>query len=155
MKIELIKEQYKNLVMMSDLAAGMLGILADHIEDEKYEKMSDEAEETKNYLLSFAKDFGCGDLVENWKGKTILSDKASEEFQEIMDDFDDFILFDSLANKLAWRDFKKTYSKEEIKKMAEKNGGYFCVGLYDYEKKYWDEFEKYDCDRLEIKENKK
>lgn len=141
--------------MMSDLAGGVLGLLGDHIEDKKYKKISDEAEEIKDYLLSFAKDFGCGELIENWEGKIILSDKTSEKFQEILDDYEEFILFDSLANRLAWRDFRKTYSKEEIEKMVEKNGGYFGVELHDYEKKYWDEFEKYDYDRLEIKEDKK
>lgn len=130
-----------------------LVILGDTIQNESYKEQSDKAEEMGNYLLTFAEDFECGDLIEEWKGKIILSDKASEEFNKIVDDYDEFILFDSLANKLAWRDFRKTYSEEEIEKMAEKNSGYFGVEIYDFEKKYWDEFDEYGLERLEIKEN--
>jgi hypothetical protein len=36
--------------------------------------------------------------------------------------------------------------------MAKENHGYFGVALYDYEKKYWDEFEKNGFERLEVKE---
>ena len=71
-----------------------------------------------------------------------------------MDDYDECELLNGLANKLAWRDFRRDYSETEREEMAEKNGGYFGVPLYAYEKKYWDEFEKYEYDRLEIKEEK-
>lgn len=57
-----------------------------------------------------------------------------------------------LANELAWRDFKRKHSNEEITEMSKENGGYFGVPLYDYEKKYWDEFEKRGFERLEIRE---
>lgn len=153
MKIEFTEEQYRKLIMMVNMANGVLGLLGDHIEDKKYKEISDRAEEVENYLLGFSKDFDCGDLVENWKGKIVLNDRASKKFQEIMDDYDDFILFDSLANKLAWRDFRKTYSEEEINKMVEKSGGYFGVEIYNFEKKYWDEFDVYGLDRLEIKKD--
>jgi hypothetical protein len=153
MQIELTKEQYKNLIRMVNTTNNILGLLSDHIEDERYKTMSKEAEEIENYLFGFAKDFECDDLVENWEGKIILSDKTSEQFHEILDDYDDFILFDSLVNKLAWRDFYRDHSEPEIKEMAKRNKGYFGVELYDYEKKYWDEFEKYGYDRLEIKKD--
>lgn len=153
MQIEFTKEQYEKLIMMVNMANGVLGLLGDHIEDKKYKEMSGKVEEVENYILSFAENFGSGSLVEKWDGKIILNDKTSEKFQEIMDDYDDFILFDSLANKLAWRDFRKTYSREEIDKMAEKNGGYFGVEIYDFEKKYWDEFDERGIDRLEIKKD--
>jgi hypothetical protein len=68
----------------------------------------------------------------------------------ILDDYDEHELFNGLANKLAWRDFGREHSKSEITEMAKKNSGYFGVALYDYEKRYWDEFEKYDYDRLEV-----
>jgi hypothetical protein len=153
MQIELTKGQYKNLIRMVNTTNSILGLLSDHIEDERYKIMSKEAEVIENYLLSFAKDFECDDLVESWEGKIILNDKTNEQFHEILDDYDDFILFDSLVNKLAWRDFYRDHSESEIREMAKRNKSYFGVELYDYEKKYWDEFEKYGYDRLEIKKD--
>lgn len=54
---------------------------------------------------------------------------------------EEFDVHDTLSNKLAWRDFRQDHSSEEINQMKKENGGYFGVSLYDYEKKYWDEFE--------------
>jgi hypothetical protein len=58
---------------------------------------------------------------------------------------------DGIANELAWRDFRRDHTEAELKKMSKENHDYFGVELYDYEKKYWDEFEKYGYKRLEIK----
>lgn len=151
MKINITNKQYRDLVAMSRIANDVMGILGDVIDDKPYKEQSDRWEDLHSYLLDFAKDYDCGDLVEEWKGKIILNDKTSEKLQEISDDYDDYILWSALANKLAWRDFRNDHSDAEMEKMAKENGGYFGVELHDYEKKYWDEFKENGFERLEIR----
>jgi len=153
MKIELTKEQYKNLIILVEIGGWPLGILSDAIEDgEDYEKRNDKAEELQNYLLKYAEDFGCKDLVGEFDGKRYLKEKIIDgDVYPVIEDYVDFEMQDGLANELAIRDFRQEHSEAEIKKMGKENGGYFGVALYDYEKKYWEEFENYGYDRLEVK----
>ena len=155
MKINITKEQYRDLITMSGIANSVLGILGDSLPDTDYKKRSNKAEELEKYLLQYAKDFDLQKFTQDYEGKKIFDDEMYEKYiLPIMDDYDECELFNGLANKLAWRDFRRDYSETEREEMAEKNGGYFGVPLYAYEKKYWDEFEKYEYDRLEIKEEK-
>ena len=139
---------------MSGIANSILGVLGDMTEGEAdYKKRSDKMEELEEYFLQYAGDFGCDEFVETREGKNVFDDEMYEEcILSIIDDYDEFVLFDSLANKLAWRDFNRDHTEEEMDNMAKENGGYFGVAIYDYEKKYWDEFEKNGFDRLEVKD---
>ena len=155
MKIELTKAQYRNLITMSAISTGVFGILGDMV-DEKYKKQSKITDEMEDHLLGYAKQFGSEDLIEKYEGKDVLSEEFyDQKIQPILTDYEEFSLYDGLSHELARRDFKKDYTPAEIKKMSEKNGGYFGVEMYDYEKKYWDEFDEYEYDRLEIVESVK
>jgi len=155
MKINITKEQYRDLITMSGLANSMLGVLGDVLPDTDYKKRSDKMEKLEEYFLQYAGDFGCDELVQDHKGINILNDEVYEEqILPIVDDYDEYNLHDSLAKKLAWRDFKNDHSEKELKEMEEKNGGYFGVPLYDYEKKYWEEFENHEYARLWIQKEK-
>jgi len=153
MKINITNKQYRALLTACGIADNILGYIGDSIQEPNYKPQAKEMDGLLSYLLQFAQDFGCEDLTEDFDGKKVLTDDAEEEMiWPIAKDYDECILFNNLANKLAWRDFRKNHSETEIKKMGGKTG-YLGPQLYDYEKKYWDEFEKYDYDRLEIKEN--
>lgn len=155
MKINITKEQYWDLITMSGIANSVLGILGDTLPDTDYKKRSNKMENLEEYLLRYAKDFDLQKFTQDHEGKKIFDDEIYEKhILPIMDDYDGCELFNGLANKLAWRDFEKDYSESERKEMAKENGGYFGVPLYEYEKKYWDEFDKYEYDRLEIKKEK-
>lgn len=155
LKINITKEQYRDLIIMSAIANSVLGILGDLLPDTDYKKRSQKMEKLEEYFLQYADDFDCGEFAQKHEGKNIFDDEMYEKrILPIMDDYDEWELFDSLANKLAWRDFRNDHSEAEIKEMAEKNGGYFGVEIYEYEKKYWDEFEKYEYERLEVKKKK-
>jgi hypothetical protein len=151
MKINITNKQYNNLLIMSGIANCVLGYIGDMLEEPDYVPQSKEMEGLQDYLVSFAKDFGYEGLTEDFEGKKVLADNTNDKLiWPIINDYDECILSDHLANKLAWRDFRKDHSDAEIKKMGGKTG-YSGVELYDYEKKYWDEFEKHNFDRLEIK----
>ncbi len=155
MNIEFTKEQYKNLIVLVEIAGWPLGILSDAYEDDnnKYEEKNDMAEELQNHLLKYAEDFSCKNLVEEFNGKRYLKEEVTDkEIYPVIEDYVDFEMQDGLANELAKRDFRKEHTEEEIKKIAKENGGYFGAVLHDYEKKYWDEFEKNGYERLEIRE---
>jgi len=151
MTIELTKDQYKKLIALVALGTGVLGIIGDAQPDD-YKKKSGEMDEVESYLLKYAADFGCKNLASPFRGKPSLNDEFyGKKIQPTLDDFEDFVTSDGIANELAWRDFRKDHTEAEIKKMAKENHNYFGVELYDYEKKYWDEFEKNGYERLEIK----
>lgn len=153
MEINITKEQYKELITAVAIANGIVGVLGDAIEEPDYKKHSEKLRDLEDYLLQFADDFGYREFVQEDEQKegVVLDDEFYEnKILPIITEYEEFSVLDTLSNELAWRDFRKDHSGEEIKKMAEKNGGYFGVALYDYEKKYWDEFEKYAYERLEI-----
>ena len=142
MKIELTKDQYRNLITTNAIGNGVLGILGDSLADTDYKERSKLMDEVENHLLSYAKEFGCDDLVDE--------EYYEEKIQPILNDFEEFSLCDGLSSELARRDFKKEHARAEIRRMAKENAGYFGVEMYDYEKKYWDEFDKHGYERLEI-----
>lgn len=151
MKINLTKAQYKNLILMNSLATSILGILKDSSSNEEYAVQSQKMDELEGYLLQFANDFDCSEFAESDGGKTVFSNDLYEKLTvPIMNDYGEFEALQTLANKLAWRDFMSNHSAKEIEEMAKENGGYFGVEIEPYEKKYWDEFEKNGYKRMEI-----
>ncbi len=157
MKINITNEQYKELIDMLALSNGIVGVLGDALSDKDYKMRSKKTDDLENYFLQFAKDFGCSELTQKseYKDKIILDDEYYEnKIMPIMTDFEELATYESLSNELAWRDFREKHSEEEIKEMEKENGGYFGVVLYDYEKKYWNEFDKNGYKRLEIKQHK-
>lgn len=107
----------------------------------------------EDYFLQFADSFGCREFAQEseYENRVILDDTFYEnKILPTITDYEEFSVLETLSNELAWRDFRKDHSEKEIKEMAKKNGSYFGVALYDYEKKYWDEFEKYAYERLAI-----
>ena len=152
MQIELNKEQYRNLIIMSSIANTVFGNLGDALPDD-YKKESLEMQGLESYLLEYAEDFKCAALAQANEGAVSRSDEVYEEYvMPIMEDYDEHQLFDGLANKLAWRDFRSTHTEEEKKEMASKNGNYFGVEIYDYEDRYWKEFDEHGFERLVVKE---
>ncbi len=154
MKINITKEQYKELVKAVAIADGIVGVLGDMMPEVDYKKQSEKIRNLENYFLQYASDYGCGELAQynEYEKGIILDDEFYEnKILPIINDYEEYTTHDSLANELAWRDFRKDHSEAEIKEMAKKNSGYFGVELYDYEKKYWDEFEENKFERLEVK----
>ena len=150
MKIELTKEQYQDLIKANAIGNAVLGILGDSFPDE-YKQQSNTIDSLQEYLLKYAGEFDSNDLIEDFEGKEVLSQEYYEEkIMPIVDTYDDVTVCDDLARALARRDFRRDFTQAEIRKMAKQNGGYLGVEMYDYEKKYWDEFDKHDYDRLEI-----
>ena len=153
MKIDLTKEQYINLLEMSHIANSVLGILGDVLPEEtNYKKKSDETTELEDYFISYAKDFDCEDMTEEFHGKTLLKDEIYEKIQEIMDEYDDYVFWNELEVRMGKRDFEKTITEEDKKNIKE-NKGWYPERIHEIYDKYAEEFEEHGIDRLEIKNN--
>ena len=154
MNLPITTAQYKNLIRMSSLASSVLGIVKDSLKDDEYAAQSKAMDELNEYILMFANEFGCSQMVDKEDGKNVLKDNIFEDStMSVIGGFSECEIHNTLANKLAWRDFKKEHSAKEIGEMAKINGVYFGVALHRYEEKYWNEFESHGYDRLEVRES--
>ncbi len=148
MKINITKKQYRQLIKATALANATLGMLGDTIEGSSYKQQSNDLEKLERYFLQYAKDSDYEEVLD--EDGYLDEDFYESAIMSILSEYDEYTVHTTLANKLAWRDFKKDHSEKEIEKMAQENGGYFGVELHDYEKKYWDEFEKHGFSRLNL-----
>ena len=151
MKIELSKEQFMNLLEMSHIANSVLGILGDALPETNYKKKSDEMDNLEEYFLGYAKDFGCGSLVEDFHGKILMKEEIYERMREIMDEYDDYIFWNELEVRMGKRDFERSITADD-KRYIKENKGWFPERIHEIYEKYRREFENYGIDRLEIKE---
>ena len=158
MKINLSKQQYKDLLESVAIAHTINELLSDAVESSEidYDERSDRTRELQSYLLEFAGTFQLDDAFMVMEGETFLDEEYfDEQIQPIMEDYEEFVLHDALPNLLAWRDFNHDYTAEEQEKMAEENGEFFGAELYPYEERYWHEFAEHGFDRLFIRDDGK
>ncbi|MBU2530813.1 MAG: hypothetical protein KKD35_07220 [Elusimicrobia bacterium] len=151
MKIKLTKEQFINLLTMSHITNSVLGILGDVLPETDYKKKSDEMEGLEKYLLRYAQDFDCGDMVEDFHRETIMKEEIYEEMNDIIEDYDDYIFWNELETRMGKRDFGRTITKEEGK-YIEENNGWFPERIHEIYEKYRKEFEENGIERLKIAE---
>jgi len=142
MKINITKKQYQQLIKGLGISNGLLGLMGDALPDSDYKKQSNELQDLQDYVEGFAKEFDYETATEEEFYPSVI--------MPILEDYDDYATHSKLSNDLAWRDFRQDHTEEEISAMSEKNNGYFGVVLHPYEKKYWDEFNQYNYDRLII-----
>jgi hypothetical protein len=157
MKINITKKQFESLMMSLEIADTVTGLLSDAYEGEdgkKYKERAKRVNELRNVLYSRAKEFGLEKVVEEYKGEWYVSEDSpkSEEYEEIMEDFEEWVVQDVLSRRLGKRDFYRAHTEEELEKIAEEHGGYLGTETYAYEEKYWKEFEEHEYERLEIVE---
>ena len=152
MKINISKKHYETIIKALETSSFIYGPMSDSV-SKKYAKTNIAIEDVLEELLSYAKDFDFEKNIEEFDNKPVLKEEYYEKILDDISEYDDWQLCENLASKLAWRDFHDTFSKEEIEKMGAKNRGYFGVELYDFEKKYYDEFNKYEYDRVFVMES--
>ena len=150
MKIDITNQQYETIIKALDISNSIYGLMADMV-DEKYKPISSKHEKVLEELLEYAKDCGFDKNTEKFERKNILKEKYNMETLDDLEEYEEWELFNKLSNKLGIRDFREKYSKEEIKKISREHDGYLGVPLYDFEKKYYDEFNDNEYNRLYIR----
>jgi len=150
MKIEFTKKQFKSLLKLAYLGNWMAN--ANRTDD-----MIKEYEDLEDYIFSFAKDFGFKKYVDDEdadQGKFFPTRLFEEntDVSKLHEEYDDATFWDEIIDRLTDRDFFRKYGVDKIKKM-DRNERW--EKLFEFEKKYADEFRKYGIERLEIREAKK
>lgn len=145
MKLELTKEQYRNL-----LIAVVIGTYVRSAVDDSNGKDFRKAEEIEDYLLAVAKDFESEDLTQNFEGHLMISDDLIEEYHEnYIEEYEQDFFWHELTTRLGQRDFAENSTKEE-RELVDKNSGWLGVVIDKYYEKYEEEFETRGIERLKI-----
>ena len=146
MKINITKEQYWHLMRATYMADWMANaICEDGMKEDKG------IEDIREYVFSFAKDFGYEDYVKYDKdlkehfSTWDLDDEPST--RALIERYDEHTFWEEMTERFAIRDFYKKYSEKEIKSM---NRDELYSARIECEEKWGIEFEKYGIDRLEI-----
>jgi len=147
MKIDLTKQEYKSLLRATDIANFVYGIMGDMV-DEKYKKPSKKTDELTNKVLEYADQFGQTEFVEEFEGKNILSDDYSNEILKDVTEFEEYVFWDRLVQKLALKEMQKKYSLKERKQMDDMER---ITIISELEEKYFSIFEKDGIDNFELK----
>jgi len=148
MKIELTKEQYKNLIKLVYLGNWIVNSIRSGEEDdkriEKYENIA-------QYIYSFSREEGLERYIEF--DKQVNRFFPTREFEEDTDleryrqEYDDEVFWQELIHRLAERDFIKEYGENTIKKM---NWRERLEKEQPFIEKYGEEFEESGLMNLEI-----
>jgi len=144
MKIEISKEQLKEMILAAMFYDWILGGLADSKgEDfEKYGKL-------ESFLLKVAKENNFNDLTEEFHNTLVPTDELSEFQEEIIEEYDSDVFWHELEVAFGKRDFWRTVTPEEKEEM--KKNDWLPERIHEIYEKYAKEFEKHGIDRLEIK----
>ena len=144
MKINLTKKQYRDLMEVVLLGNWIRGGLYDQglYDNKNYD-------EIENYLIGFAKEFQCNDLVEKFHDEEIISDNFGKKIESLMESYDDFNFWDNLERRLGQRDFYESMTEKDRKEM--KNDNWLPERIHEIYKMYEKEFEKHGIEQLRIK----
>jgi hypothetical protein len=148
MEIKLTNEQYENLLKIVYLGNWMINAIRSGNEgDEQIEKYN----EIEQHIFSFAKDAGLEKYIEfdekyNQFFPTVELEEDSE-IQKYLEDYNDEIFWQELADKLGTRDFIRKYGIEAIEKMDPEER---FLKHQEFIIKYEEEFEKNGIENLEI-----
>lgn len=143
MQIELTKEEYRKLLIMTSIGNIVInGYRTDDIIEE-FDKMM-------NHLCKYAGDFGETELVESkpdengtyWETKKL--DDASHEY---LDEYDDEVFWEELADRLATREIERQHGKGGLLKMSKEE---YLKEYWEIENKFNEEFYSNGIDNLQI-----
>ena len=143
MKIEFTKEQYEQLMKLVHVGNYIINGMRD--EEEEIVQYN----EIENYINQHAKDFGLNNLVEEEDGKFYPSQELldSEELETYMEEHNDEIFWDELADRLAVKAILDGYDEEALEKMTSEEQ--FFLRMYVSEQ-FEGEFEEAGLDNVTV-----
>jgi len=142
-KIEFSKDEFEKLAKVFYLA----GWMAHSSDDEEGATSFFHALEQK--VLAEGEKAGWTDLVSCIDGVHGITQKKEDELMEIIGDYDNTVLWEELADRLAIRDVVREKGEKVFEEMSLDQRA-DVLGVAG--EKYQDEFEKYGLDRVRIKE---
>ncbi|MDA8432568.1 MAG: hypothetical protein M0Z60_06355 [Nitrospiraceae bacterium] len=146
MKIDISKEEYRALLDLLQIADWVL-----------HAHKTEEPAATKPYrnleqkLFSLAKEFGYADLVEFAASQNrYYPTRELEENGPAMDfveEFEEDAFWSQLAKHLSERDLRREIGEQQLDALDRTE---LWEMLEEHETKYWEEFQKYGVERLEV-----
>lgn len=146
MKINITKKQYWDLLRATYMADWMANAICEA--DMKQDKG---IKEIRNFVFSFAKDFGYekyaeyDDYLKDYVATLDLDDEP--EVRELIDRYDEHSFWEEATELLGERDYFEKYTKEELETMTHEER---IDKLWECEAKWGEEFEKHGIDRLRV-----
>ncbi|MDI9569118.1 MAG: hypothetical protein QM278_00060 [Pseudomonadota bacterium] len=148
MKIELTKEEYRDLIDMLYIADWII-----------YSHRSVDIQELLRYqqlrykIYAFAEKAGLGNLIEyDAEMKYYIETPEFEEesdCHDIIEDYDNSVFWDRFVEMLCQRDIHREFGPKEPKKKKEFEK--YCLRFIDIENQYKEEFEKNGLENVMIK----
>ena len=139
MKINITKKQYETLLKMVQY-----GFWVTSAKDEDPHQR-DEFSEMEQYLMSFAKDFDFEGVEYDSQYQVYdLTVEQEEEIHQVIDQYEDMVLWDKLAYYLARRDFAAELTEQELSEEEAFNR------LIELEEEYHLHFEKHGLQHIKI-----
>lgn len=143
MQVNFTKEQFKTLMELVYLGNWMMTSYHEEIPEEK-----EQYEAMEEYIFSLAKAFGWTEMaVSDGEGSFPSALFESGGIMDVIDDYDDYTLWDQLADNLANRDLLNEYGEEALEAMSDQER------FVKKDKLYWsymDEFGKNGLDRFRL-----
>lgn len=147
MKIHITKKEYRKIL---DILAISEWVMNAHKYNE--DKRCSPYKEIEQKLLSYAKQFGCDDIIQYDKSlKAYYPTRDFEENEtskEFIDEFVEETFWDELSSRLAMRDFVRNNERQLIEEMDPMEQ---MIKIGEYEEKYTDEFHKNGLENISIK----
>lgn len=147
MKINFTKDEYRHLLDLVYLGDWVM--TADDVGKNVKKKHH---EEITQKIYSYAKDFGCEDLIEfnaEFDKYNETRDFEESEVSQCLAEFEENCFWETLISRLAERDFLKELPPGGLNALSLKEK---FTEIQKHEDKWADEFSKFGIDHLKIKE---
>ena len=142
-QLSFTKKEFRDLLLEVMLGSGILGMLAD-----ERGKSSEPCEAIQKRLLIAAHRLGWHEMVQEFEGSLLPSDKLCEEEEHLSEDYDDNVFWHELETRLGKRDFYRTVTKDEEKEMKAKQ--WLPERVHKIYGSYAKEFEEHGLERLRV-----
>lgn len=151
MKINLTKKQYWDMMRSVYIGYWVANAIC---EDDK--EKDNGIESVRNYIFSFAKEFGLEKYAEydNELNKYYATWDMDDEpsVRDLIERYDEHTFWDEMSHRLGKRDFFRRYTEKEIENMDEED---YFENIMRYEIEWEEEFEKNGIECLRLDNNKK
>lgn len=144
--IEFSKEEYLTIIQAVQIAGSVYGIMGDMV-NKKFKKIAHSIDNIEDLILSHADKFGTDYLVEEFMGKKLVCEEKLQEYLDDLWQYEEYVMWDNLAHRLARRDMGRIYSKQQLSEMDR----YKYIELEStLEEGYEKEFQQNGLERVEI-----
>lgn len=154
MKIEFSNEQFRELLVNVEIGLQVRESVCEQHEDEECKCTCDceSIRGLQQYLLQFAEECGCGDMVEKVEDTLVINEETTcEQIEDVVEEFTSRAFWEELITELGQRDLAHDLPEKELDAVCDDFEA-FREKTAPYFEKYEKEFEDHGIERLKIVE---